>query len=134
MRDFTLVGSLLILFLSCKGKTEYEVYEELKTQPEARKFCQDKGGDLASITDCETFSRLKTQIPSTGPEPSMWIGAMKKGNDVTWLDGSPSNFKFWAPGSPSGDGPCVEMWEHGWNDIGCTVRKSPFVCSFNDKF
>jgi hypothetical protein len=47
----------------------------------------------------------------------------------TWSDGTPTNYRNFSTGQPSGDGKCVYLWgpglrpdmSGGWNDFDCAV-------------
>lgn len=70
---------------ACQTVDEYSVFKEKKTWDDARKTCQDKGGDLAML-DCPRVVYWLSEQRETH-----WIGASdaeKKGT-LAWLDGTP---------------------------------------------
>jgi hypothetical protein len=104
-----------------------------KTWSAARSHCLDLGGDLATIKD----STEQEAIANAFKAPSMWIGL----NDMTtegtfvWVDGSDSEYRKWASGSPGttySNLDCVELrnrpWASGWQDTICTDEQ-PFLCA-----
>ncbi|XP_052473610.1 macrophage mannose receptor 1 isoform X1 [Carassius gibelio] len=81
-----------------KGKC-YNVKEELKTWTEARGYCRELGGDLASILNKQQQAFLSTIIREKTTD--LWIGFSNLANGrFKWTDGSNVQFTEWAKGEP----------------------------------
>ena len=93
---------------------------------EARDFCVENGGDLASIPDQETNDFLFSIISSRA-----FIGGILDSSSGawTWSDGTLFSFTKWKSNQPSGDGPVQEMFEDGtWNDLPTSGYPRPALC------
>ena len=69
----------------------------------------------------------------------IWLLGRKTGGQWQWDDGTPWDYQNWGPGSPSGDGNCLEAWNRNggeWNDRGCTniAHDMYFVCRKHSEF
>ena len=85
---------------------------------EARNFCTDNGGDLASIPDEETNDFLLSLISSR-----TFIGGVLDSSTGawSWTDGTLFSFTKWASHQPSGERRqyVLELTEDGtWNNLG----------------
>jgi len=99
----------------------------------ARAWCNDKGGELASITNEYEQAFLVNFL--WGDANNFWIGLTDRNTGYfVWIDQSDYVYTNWQPGEPSGGNEnCVEMRitgnVHGeWNDLDC-AQQIPFVCS-----
>jgi len=97
---------------------------------QARSFCLDRGQDLASFHDENTWSQIETNMPHFAEK--WWIGLtdLEQENQFTWADGSPFYFEAWASGHPEPSGEqrdCVYAAPWGWIDNSCNDTLS-FVC------
>ena len=106
---------------------------------DARRTCQNLGGDLAIIRTAEEnnfiFGLVKKQITST--EMGVWLGFTRKSdNKFYWIDDTPlmGNYSAWGGGEPNNLGnneDCGNMFgignitpsdKHGkWNDLACSI-------------
>ena len=108
----------------------------------AEDFCQQEGGHLASVHSIATNDFVLEGMNRTGLDMA-WLG----GNDIEmegtwkWVDCTPWEFKFWAPGEPNNGQrwpehclhhvfryPPLKHLEHKWNDVPCS-REQGFLCS-----
>ena len=102
-------------------KTNYKYIEyKFKAWRNARKFCTDNGGNLASIPNDETNDFLSSIIRSRS-----YIGGIRNIWDPspkwTWIDGTLFHFTKWASHQPSGERRqyVLELTEDGtWNNLG----------------
>ena len=107
-----------------------------KSWEEARKYCQNLGGDLASITDQSEHQRILDHIAKNGIDEPLWIGANDKKSEGSfeWSDGRRFSFSHWNSGEPNNYGggeECVLLLpskDRRWNDNGCH-KKFSFVCN-----
>ena len=78
---------------------------------------------------------LHREVSRRRPSQHWWFGYhdIEEEGAFVWLDGSPSRFTHWSPGTPEDGGrfkteDCAELGEDGlWNDEDCRVTQ-PFVC------
>ncbi len=98
----------------------------------AKLVCQDRGKELVSIHDRETWEFVSFTAMEYIGAMEIWIGlndVENEGNFV-WSDGSDVDFTYWFDGYPSPDGDdvdCVENLIFGWIDVPCFIDR-PFVC------
>ncbi|XP_067686863.1 macrophage mannose receptor 1-like [Haliotis asinina] len=107
-----------------------------KTWYEARRYCNSKGGDLASIHDIDVNNFL-TSLITKRSNGIYWIGLNQLGGDnYAWTDGSPSDFVKWKPGEPNdafGGQLCVDIYGGTtagpglWNDDNC-MDSNGYIC------
>ena len=102
---------------------------------DARKTCQNLGGDLAIIRTAEennfTFGLVKKQMTIT--DWGVWLGLTRKSDKkFYWVDGTPltGHYSAWGSGEPSNPNSeyCSNMFGTGsrqgkWNDIWCSLRE-----------
>jgi len=103
---------------------------------DARRTCQNLGGDLAIIRSAEEnnfiFDLVKKQKTIT--DWGVWLGITRKSNKkMYWIDDSPltGHYSAWGsgePGSPNSEY-CSNMFGAGsrqgkWNDIGCSLKEA----------
>uniref|UniRef100_A0A671L2P7 Macrophage mannose receptor 1-like n=1 Tax=Sinocyclocheilus anshuiensis TaxID=1608454 RepID=A0A671L2P7_9TELE len=83
---------------SFKGKC-YNMKEDMKTWTEAREYCRELGGDLASIMSRKQQAFLSTLIRDKTTD--FWIGFSNLASGrFKWTDGSKVTFTEWAKGEP----------------------------------
>jgi spore coat protein CotH len=113
---------------------EYALCLEWLPWQEARVYCQDRGQDLASIHDGETWEHLTWTFMEIGGVWDSWIGLHDAGEDGSfqWCDGSEMDFEWWG-----GEGPYLEpemycglnspegWWTHPCDDDLAVICKSP---------
>ncbi|WKY06621.1 hypothetical protein Q1695_006644 [Nippostrongylus brasiliensis] len=125
------------------------VFIEEITQPEAKRRCQEKGGQLATIHSKEEndllYSLSKDPSVTTATYRAyIWIGLEKIDGKFQWLDGSPVDYTNWGPGEPNnyrGEESCTQfsqltlsygsMDPRGWNDYYCFEEIRGYACEKN---
>ncbi|KAI1887847.1 hypothetical protein AGOR_G00194720 [Albula goreensis] len=97
---------------------------------------QAPGGHLVSLHSQKENRAVLSIIMKYGARsPGTWLGGLQIPSTKTyiWTDGSPWNYKVWAPGEPNeakGQEHCLEMNECGkWNDLYCW-KKREYICAF----
>ena len=103
----------------------YLTSQKCETWSKASKICRAIGSNLASIESQE--ENVYVQHRHNGDRA--WIGLNDITNEglFTWVDGSPSKFRFWAPNQPNNyrGEDCVYTLgvQHGykWNDVNCSA-------------
>ena len=71
------------------SKIEYKLVEQRKTWKDAEAYCQNEGGNLASIHS-EEEQRLVNKVAHDWK--TMWIGGLYKDEQWRWSDNSQWNF------------------------------------------
>ncbi len=99
--------------------------------PDARTYCNDRGQELASIHDNETFEHLAhTLMEGLGTETA-WIGLNDRDVEGTfvWTDDTSLDFERWAGEQPEGspEMDCVATYPFGWLIEECGLER-PFIC------
>ncbi|XP_077159816.1 macrophage mannose receptor 1-like [Paroedura picta] len=90
-----------------------------RTWFEARDFCREIGGDLASIHSYEEQKRINTLKSG-----NIWIGLSDLDSDeaFTWSDGSPTDYEhwnFWFSYDNNQEELCVTNWPWFWDAENC---------------
>jgi len=113
-----------------------KLHMEKKTWNDARRTCQQFGGDLVIVKDPLINQWLAMQH-SKNKVGGIWIGASDQAKEGTWIwtDGSSVNSPYWSGGQPDDYGigqDCayVNFVSPGkWDDGNCGAT-FPFVCQF----
>uniref|UniRef100_A0AAQ6IJ87 Mannose receptor, C type 1b n=1 Tax=Anabas testudineus TaxID=64144 RepID=A0AAQ6IJ87_ANATE len=110
--------------------TQYYINNERNAMTDARKFCQQRHGDLVSFTSEAESIFLWQQVSSDIYSP-YWIGlTVDFDGTFEWMDGSQVVFQRWDEGQPdfkNYDENCVAMqpFTGFWHDYNCGLdRKS----------
>ncbi|XP_049597844.1 C-type isolectin Sp-CL4-like [Syngnathus scovelli] len=118
---------------SCVSITLYGM-----TFPEAQDLCHEDDGRVVTLANENEFRKLlcivATAIPRRLP---YWVGAIRKGDDFVWLDGSgiippDAPWQHNQPDNFGGSENCVWMNSFNWgqlNDKPCDIR-TPVVCQY----
>ncbi|XP_078659901.1 lymphocyte antigen 75-like isoform X2 [Branchiostoma floridae x Branchiostoma belcheri] len=105
-----------------------------RTWHHARENCQNKGGDLVSITTPQEQSYLNGRLSGVTGVTGVWIGAHDRGTEGgwEWSDGMPFTYLNWGGGEPNNAGSgedCTEMLVSNalWNDMPCDSLRG-YMC------
>jgi len=108
---------------------QYCLETPLRRFAEAKKACQQRGGQLAE-PDGEISDKLKEGFGARFPVTRFWIG-LNDANDegiFHWTSGARGDFRAWARGEPNdySDEDCVEVYADTWlwNDFDCAAPKA----------
>ena len=126
---------------TCSGST-FTFHAERKSWHAARDTCRERSGDLASIHSAAE----NDEAYALGRGQEVWLGLNGEEREDVWVwsDGSPMDYKHWAPGEPNnygGDEDCGGYWSgramaspekpKGWDSLGggasCSAEY-PFIC------
>ncbi|XP_013387112.2 macrophage mannose receptor 1-like [Lingula anatina] len=105
-----------------------------KTWHDARKYCMQNGGNLASVHDLDENNFLMGETSKWYPSEKLyWIGLNELDlESYKWSDGTPTNFISWDVGEPNdfeGGEKCVSYYAltGHWVDENCGLRHK-FIC------
>ena len=107
-----------------------------RTWKAAERFCQKKGGHLASISS-DVIRRYVLKGMGLNNYHKIWLGGTDKEEEGawSWSDCTPFDYTSWGNKQPSNGGgheDCMEMiggsYKGKWNDISCRVKRD-FLCS-----
>lgn len=116
---------------------------------EAKKFCEDNGGHLATIGSESEWNSIKTNLLARYKNINCWLGGYREGDVWKWVKneewtaddfGYPGNNNNspWNVGEPNNSGGseyCLGTANGGWNDYAETSQSiRGFVCEFEYKF
>uniref|UniRef100_H0YSP9 Macrophage mannose receptor 1 n=1 Tax=Taeniopygia guttata TaxID=59729 RepID=H0YSP9_TAEGU len=115
------------------GDSSYSIISSEMQWEEARKNCQDKSAELASISDAYIHSFLWIQMLKYGKP--VWIGLNSNmtGDYYKWTNNWKTRYTKWAAGEPKENNACVYLDLDGtWKTASC--NESYFsVCMISDE-
>ena len=100
----------------------------LKSWTDAEKFCNAKNCHLASVSNLEIHSYIRSKVDETNVDKYFWVGGREVEGKWEWTDGTAWNFEKWAtsPNKQPDDRDrenCLQMYhlvaKDGWNDGDC---------------
>ncbi len=102
--------------------------------PAARSWCQQWGGELASVRNVYDNQRIRKLADAACGQASAWIGLTDQAQEgkFRWTDGEASQFHQWNQGEPnnSGDEDVTELVPSGgWNDLPASAARQCLVCA-----
>ncbi len=83
--------------------SRYTLVRKCLTWEQARQWCEDNGGHLATISNADELNQVIAQLPSEGVV-SCWLGGYRTGGGWAWVDGSDFAYSAWASGEPNNEG------------------------------
>ena len=109
----------------------YKVYTLSKSWKEAKAYCENLGGHLATITSADEQTFIKTF--STG---RYWLGGTDEEKEGTWkwITGETWSYTNWASGEPNGGTSenYLAIWSTKWNDLkNQSSEQSGFICEWD---
>ena len=83
------------------GGRDYALYETSCSWEEAKNFCEEQGGHLATITSRAEEKAIRSLLKS-GSKKNYWIGGHKvgKSGQFSWITGEKFSFTNWISGAP----------------------------------
>ncbi len=118
------------------NNNKYQIYDQRMTWSEAKAFCENLGGHLATITSAKEQEFIE-QLNSSSKR--LWIGGHRKEkNDWYWVTGEEWKYTNWDEGEPNDSSNvvsnenCVAVWPKKWNDLNDknTYEQSGFICEW----
>lgn len=107
----------------------YKYYSNKLTWSNAKTYCENLGGHLATLTTAEENSFVQTSVYSG----ACWIGATDEATEGTWVwvTGEPWSYTNWKSGEPNNDSneDYLELTS-GWNDNKGSATMG-FVCEWD---
>ena len=110
---------------------EYALCFEHKTWDASRDHCLDRGQDLASLHDVESWERVTWEFADVGGVWESWIGLHdpSEEGEFEWCDGTDLDFTWWGHEGPHPDPDafCGLNSPEGWWTHPCD-DELPFIC------
>ena len=115
----------------------YKIYWEAMDWSDAKEFCEQKNGHLATITSEEEQEFLREL---SGSDTKLWIGGYRPDDafDWHWVTGEEWDYTAWGDGEPNNDDDVianenrVAMWKQNWNDLNEKSRQQTgFICEWD---
>lgn len=90
---------------SASDNHTYKVIKQNFTWDEAKEYCEQQGGYLATITSEEEREKIYNLLDSSDVKV-VWLGAtdLRSSGNYEWITGENFVFTDWAPGEPNNDG------------------------------
>ena len=99
-------GDTVVLTVSLgpemKTVSRYTFVHQCLTWEQARQWCEDNGGHLATISSADELNQVVAQLPAEGVV-SCWLGGYRTGGGWAWVDGSNFSYTAWAAGEPNNE-------------------------------
>ena len=118
---------------SVDNKVKYAVFDKAMPWEDAKNYCEQLGGHLATISN-KAEQDIIAGLIVDGSRDAYSIGATKRGLDNwSWIDGKEFSYTNWDDGypvNPYGEGYYIHMVKSGkWHDI-YNITHYGFVCEF----
>ncbi|XP_061590754.1 macrophage mannose receptor 1-like [Cololabis saira] len=124
------VVAAVLGFISTTAERHYKFVQQMKTWPEAQRYCSDNHDGLASVHTIEDMQFLISLAKTSGMFGDFWMGLYENVNSWRWsmsdADFYPegeAEFRDWGPGQPNNLGNaerCTSMRYTGeWHDYSC---------------
>ena len=108
----------------------FKYYSDTKTWTDAKAFCEELGGHLATSTSTEKQAFIETLTNSN----ACWLGGQKVSNTWQWITGETWNYTNWNNGEPNdtaSDGMATQIYASGkWDDTDVYNSKK-FICEWD---
>ncbi len=78
----------------------YKFYDQLVSWQDAKKYCENLGGHLVTITSPEEQDFLSKYLSSSAPDIDLWIGI--RSDWTQWITGEEVSYKNWGTNEPDG--------------------------------
>ena len=114
---------------------KYEYYSETMDWWQAYRFCEKKGGHLATINSNEENDFIVELAKSRSD--NLWVGAKTPDSEKWfWITGEEFNYNNWDDGEPNnlnGNQDALQIYVSGkWDDV-ASSDKHVFVCEYDNK-
>ncbi len=115
----------------------YKYVDKKMTWNEAKKYCENLGGYLVSVTSQEEQRYVYNNYLVPNGTPNCWLGASDEEKEKTWKWASGEDFYYtnWSyrePNNYAGNEDYALFYYNGsWNDGG--YAKLPFICEWNSE-
>lgn len=82
----------------------YEVINKRMTWAEAKAYCENVGGYLATVESQEEYNKI-VELATASGRKVLWLGAQKNTNQIfEWITGETFDYSYWLSGEPNNDG------------------------------
>ncbi|MBQ6267389.1 MAG: hypothetical protein IJK64_06415 [Clostridia bacterium] len=111
----------------------YSIYHQTISWTEAKAYCENLGGHLATITTQEEQLFIESLNKD---QKQLWAGGYRDDNFVWhWVTGEPWSYTHWGSGEPNNNGgneTKLTVWPLEWNDLADNNlgEQSGFICEW----
>ena len=124
----------------------YQYFDTGMTWDEAKEYCENLGGHLATVTSEEEEAVIEALVEN-GTRNVYWLGGKTTNLVFTWITGENTSYTHWSSGQPDnwGKGDCIEYQRanaggvsgHGWGDTDNAgeyfgLKNTGFICEWDD--
>ena len=110
----------------------YAIFDKIDSWEEAKIYCEELGGHLATITSLDEDNYLLRKLSELSIS-SCWIGGTDSANEGvwTWVTGEEFSYANWGNGEPNNQGneDYIEIGGTSWNDK-YSVDTLGFICEW----
>ncbi len=111
--------------ISFKGHT-YRAFELQNTWQEAKEYCENLGGHLATLTDQDEREAIEIMLASADNSSEYWVGARQlEGNNWQWINGETSEI------FARGNGDTLAINSSGEYVSYSNNTSLPFICEWD---
>jgi cysteine-rich repeat protein len=112
----------------------YTLHTDAVAQDQARKLCQQEGGDLWTVTSLAEATEVADKLALGG---RYWLGMTRNNGNIAWVTGESTMYTSFAAGEPNGTERCVTFdgstTPGQWSTDACPATL-PFVCERSTAF
>ena len=115
----------------------YKIFNEEMSWTEAKKFCEEQKGHLATITSAKEQAFIDNLNKDSD---DLWIGGYRNDDDTVWkwVTGEKWDYTNWGDGEPNNSSNVISnenrvaIWPSDWNDLNeKSSEQSGFVCEWD---
>lgn len=121
------------------GEHQYKFFEYSMSWADAKKFCEDLGGHLATISSKEEWDFIQSKAKAN--EGHFWLGATdeKLEGEWRWITGEPWEFTAWSEEYPNTDNKADYLYIscsrdytwYNWSGELSHTDKEGFICEWD---
>lgn len=123
------------------NENTYIMFDEATTWESAKKYCEEIGGHLATVTDASEWAFVSEFVKTSGDNDRYYLGASDSENEGEWkwVTGEPFNFTAWSTGNPDNSSyiqDYLHIWygktNPSWDDIQPIYNLAGFICEIEN--
>ncbi|MGE5342586.1 MAG: lectin-like protein, partial [Candidatus Omnitrophota bacterium] len=148
---FTLFGQMIVadseIILNPANGHTYQRFDALFSWKQAKSYCEDLGGHLATITCWDEDVFISRNLVNTSPSwiQYCWLGGTDEEREGVWkwITNETWNYSHWDGGEPSNSHSneeylsCYTPWSqhqvNSWNDLPNETWEIPLICEWDNQ-